>query len=79
MEQSKDTFYFNNTDNYLKSQKVRAIRQNILSMKQGGVGRDGETKNRLDEIEFRLCDISMFISNDIIDPARDFILTLKIV
>ena len=40
-------------------------------MKNGGVGLDGETKNRLIEIEFWLSEISMFISK-IIDSAKAF-------
>ncbi len=48
-------------------------------MNQGGVGLDSETKNRFNEVEFGLSEISVVISNDIIDPTTDFILTLKIV
>jgi hypothetical protein len=70
----------NNTDDCMKNQKVIAMTQNIiLSMNQGGVGLDSETKNRFNEVEFGLSEISVFISNDIIDPTTDFMLALKIV
>ena len=49
----------NNTNDFYMSQKVRAIANKVLSMKLGGVGLDGEAKDRFNKIELRLSEISL--------------------
>jgi len=63
-------------DFYLK-QKKRAVLNSLRSMKLGGVGLEGEEKDKFNEIKLRLAEISTTFSNNVLDSTKIFNLDIE--
>ena len=67
----------NSTNDFYMSQKVRAIANKVISMKLGGVGLDGEAKDRFNKIELRLRELSLSFGNNILHSTNAFHLDIE--
>jgi len=63
-------------ENFEGMQKRRAIENNIRSMKLGGVGLEGEEKERFNEIRIRLSELGTKFSNNVLDVTKAFSYTI---
>jgi len=59
------------------SQKKRAVEGSLLSMKLGGVGLEGEEKEKFNTMKMRLAEISTKFSNNVLDATKVFSLTVE--
>jgi len=57
---------------FLMQQKRRAVENSLLGMKLGGVGLEGEEKERFNEIKQRLAKLSTSFSNNVLDSTKAF-------
>mmetsp|Transcript_16730 Transcript_16730/g.23611 ORF Transcript_16730/g.23611 Transcript_16730/m.23611 type:complete len:759 (-) Transcript_16730:88-2364(-) len=58
-------------------QKQRAVEQSLRSMTLGGVGLEGEKKERFNEIRMRLAELSTSFGNHVLDSTKKFALTIE--
>ncbi|GKY92866.1 hypothetical protein MPSEU_000255800 [Mayamaea pseudoterrestris] len=63
-------------ESFEESQKRRAVENSLRGMKLGGVGLEGEAKERFNEIKQRLAQISTTFSNNVLDETKAFSLTV---
>ena len=64
------------TTPYLQKQQKRAIENSLRSMKLGGVGLDGQEKERFNEIKLRLAELSTSFGNNVLDATKAFTLDI---
>lgn len=64
------------TTDFVIGQKKRAVSNNLRAMKLGGVGLDGEEKEKFNEIKLRLAELSTKFGNNVMDATKSFSLTL---
>lgn len=65
------------TDDFVFHQKQRAVEGSLLGMKLGGVGLEGEEKEKFNEMKMKLADISTKFSNNVLDASKVFSLTVE--
>jgi oligopeptidase A len=58
------------------SQKRRAVDGSLQSMKLGGVGLEGEQKEKFNAMKMRLAELSTSFSNNVLDATKAFSLTI---
>jgi oligopeptidase A len=63
-------------ENFEESQKRRAVENSLRGMKLGGVGLEGDAKERFNEIKQRLAKLSTTFSNNVLDETKAFNLTI---
>ncbi len=66
------------SDDFYMKQKLRAVETSLRDMKLGGVGLEGETKDRFNEIKLRLAEISTSFSNNVLDATKAFYLDVHV-
>jgi oligopeptidase A len=76
LAQIEQTWKNKSTDSFEESQKRRAVENSLRGMKLGGVGLDGEAKERFNEIKQRLAQLSTTFSNNVLDETKAFSLTI---
>jgi oligopeptidase A len=59
-----------------EKQKARAVENSLLGMKLGGVGLEGEEKERFNDMKMRLAELSTKFSNNVLDATKAFSLTV---
>ena len=64
-------------DDFYTRQKKRAVSNSLLSMKLGGVGLEGEEKERFNQIKLRLAEIGTSFSNNVLDSTKVFSLDVE--
>jgi len=64
-------------DDFHTQQKRRAVENNLRAMKLGGVGLEGDAKERFNEIKLRLAEISTAFSNNVLDTTKAFHLDVE--
>jgi oligopeptidase A len=64
-------------DEFEVSQRKRAVEQSLRSMTLGGVGLEGEAKDRFNEIKMRLAQLSTTFSNNVLDETKAYGLTIE--
>ena len=64
-------------DDFAASQKRRAVENSLRSMKLGGVGLEGEQKERFNEIRMKLASLSTTFSNNVLDETKAFSTTVE--
>eukprot|EP00934_Nitzschia_sp_Nitz4_P000798 Nitzschia sp. Nitz4//scaffold368_size14544//8451//10767//NITZ4_008931-RA/size14544-augustus-gene-0.39-mRNA-1//1//CDS//3329549343//798//frame0 len=60
------------TDDFLQRQKLRAVETSLRGMKLGGVGLEGQEKERFNEIKMRLAALSTSFSNNVLDDTKAY-------
>eukprot|EP00980_Cylindrotheca_fusiformis_P029969 scaffold24119_cov93-Cylindrotheca_fusiformis.AAC.1 len=63
-------------DDFLTKQKRRAVNNSLRSMTLGGVGLEGEEKERFNEMKMRLASLSNSFSNNVLDETKAFSVTV---
>ncbi|GKY92854.1 hypothetical protein MPSEU_000255000 [Mayamaea pseudoterrestris] len=63
-------------ESFEDSQRRRAVENSLRGMKLGGVGLEGEAKERFNEIKQRLAQLSTTFSNNVLDETKIFSLTV---
>ena len=63
-------------DDFEFSQKKRAVEGSLLGMKLGGVGLEGEEKEKFNAMKMRLAELSTKFSNNVLDATKVFSLTV---
>lgn len=63
-------------ESFVVKQKRRAVENSLRSMKLGGVGLEGEEKERFNEMKMRLASLSTTFSNNVLDDTKGFSLTV---
>jgi oligopeptidase A len=63
-------------DSFEMQQRRRAVGNSLRSMKLGGVGLEGEAKERFNEIKMRLASLSNKFSNNVLDETKAFAKTV---
>jgi len=66
----------NVSTDFVLSQKKRAVSNNLRAMKLGGVGLDGEEKEKFNAIKLQLAELSTSFGNNVMDATKAFSLTL---
>jgi oligopeptidase A len=66
----------NTDDSFEMQQKRRAVGNSLRSMKLGGVGLEGDAKERFNEIKMRLASLSNKFSNNVLDETKAFAMTV---
>jgi len=61
---------------FVVAQKKRAVSNNLRAMKLGGVGLDGEEKEKFNAIKLQLAELSTKFGNNVMDATKAFSLTL---
>lgn len=59
-----------------ESQKMRAVSNTVRGMKLGGVGLEGEVKEKFNEMKMKLAELSTKFSNNVLDETKAFSLTI---
>ncbi len=59
-------------DDFYMQQKKRAVSNSLRGMKLGGVGLEGEEKERFNEIKLRLAEMATSFSNNVLDATKAF-------
>jgi oligopeptidase A len=59
------------------NQKKRAVEGSLLSMKLGGVGLEGEAKEKFNEMKMKLAELSTKFSNNVLDATKSFSMTVE--
>jgi oligopeptidase A len=62
---------------FAQMQKSRAVENNLLSMKLGGVGLEGEDKEKFNAMKMRLAELSTTFGNNILDCTKAFSVTVE--
>jgi len=68
---------YEGADEFEISQKQRAVDGSLRAMTLGGVGLEGEAKERFNAIKLRLAELGNKFNNNILDSTKAFSLTLK--
>jgi oligopeptidase A len=63
-------------ESFEDSQRCRAVENSLRGMTLGGVGLEGEAKERFNEIKQRLAKLSTTFSNNVLDETKAFSLTI---
>jgi oligopeptidase A len=63
-------------DSFEMQQRRRAVGNSLRSMKLGGVGLEGDAKERFNEIKMRLASLSNKFSNNVLDETKAFAKTV---
>lgn len=63
-------------DSFVMKQKRRAVENSLKGMKLGGVGLEGEEKEKFNEMKLRLASLSTKFSNNVLDDTKGFSLTI---
>ena len=63
-------------DSFEMQQRRRAVENSLRSMKLGGVGLEGDAKERFNEIKMRLASLSNKFSNNVLDETKAFAMTV---
>lgn len=63
-------------DDFETSQRRRAVESSLRSMTLGGVGLEGEQKERFNEIKMKLASLGTTFSNNVLDETKAFSLTI---
>jgi oligopeptidase A len=63
-------------DSFEMQQRRRAVENSLRSMKLGGVGLEGDAKERFNEIKMRLASLSNKFSNNVLDETKSFAMTV---
>lgn len=58
-------------------QRARAVQLSLRAMRLGGVGLEGEAKERFNEIKIRLSELSTKFSNNVLDSTKAWALTVE--
>jgi len=64
-------------DSFEIEQKKRAVSNNLRDMKLGGVGLDGQEKEKFNAIKLRLAELSTKFGNNVMDATKAFTLTIE--
>lgn len=64
-------------DSFTMQQKRRAVENSLRGMTLGGVGLEGEEKERFNEMKMRLASLSTKFSNNVLDDTKGFSLTIE--
>eukprot|EP00568_Trieres_chinensis_P013774 CAMPEP_0183295840 /NCGR_PEP_ID=MMETSP0160_2-20130417/3637_1 /TAXON_ID=2839 ORGANISM="Odontella Sinensis, Strain Grunow 1884" /NCGR_SAMPLE_ID=MMETSP0160_2 /ASSEMBLY_ACC=CAM_ASM_000250 /LENGTH=776 /DNA_ID=CAMNT_0025457377 /DNA_START=88 /DNA_END=2418 /DNA_ORIENTATION=+ len=64
-------------DDFYTNQKRRAVEGNLRSMTLGGVGLEGERKERFNEMRMRLAELSTKFGNNVLDATKAYGLTIE--
>ena len=64
-------------DSFLSKQQRRAVENSLRGMKLGGVGLEGEEKERFNEMKMRLASLSTTFSNNVLDSTKAFSVTVE--
>jgi len=59
-------------DDFYTLQKKRAVENSLKGMQLGGVGLEGEEKDKFNEIKLRLAELSTTFSNNVLDATKNF-------
>lgn len=62
---------------FAHKQKLRAVENSLLGMKLGGVGLEGEDKEKFNDMKMRLAELSTTFSNNVLDATKAFSLTIE--
>ena len=65
------------SDEFEAAQKMRALESNLRAMTLGGVGLDGEEKERFNEIKLRLAELATSFGNNVLDATKAFSHTIE--
>jgi oligopeptidase A len=65
------------SSSFLLKQKRRAVEISLRGMKLGGVGLEGDEKERFNEIKLRLAALATSFSNNVLDDTKAFSLTVE--
>lgn len=65
------------SDDFEFGQKKRAVEGSLLGMKLGGVGLEGEAKEKFNEMKMKLAEISTKFSNNVLDASKVFSMTVE--
>ena len=63
-------------DDFYTKQKKRAIEGSLRSMRNGGVGLEGEAKEKFNAMRMRLAELSTKFGNNVLDATKAFSLTV---
>jgi oligopeptidase A len=63
-------------DSFVMKQKRRAVENSLKGMKLGGVGLEGEEKEKFNDMKLRLASLSTKFSNNVLDDTKGFSLTI---
>lgn len=61
---------------FAQMQKARAVENSLLGMTLGGVGLEGEEKERFNDMIMRVAELSTSFSNNVLDATKAFSLTI---
>jgi oligopeptidase A len=75
-KQSADSGEQKTDDSFEMQQRRRAVENSLRSMKLGGVGLEGDAKERFNEIKMRLASLSNKFSNNVLDETKAFAMTV---
>ena len=64
-------------DEFILAQKKRAVENSLRGMKLGGVGLEGETKEKFNEIKMRLAELSTKFGNHLMDATKAYGLVIE--
>ena len=65
------------TETFEDKQRARAVALSLRAMRLGGVGLEGEAKERFNEIRIRLSELSTKFSNNVLDSTKAWSLTVS--
>jgi oligopeptidase A len=63
-------------ESFLMKQKRRAVENSLKGMTLGGVGLEGEEKERFNEMKMRLASLATKFSNNVLDDTKAFSMTI---
>lgn len=66
----------NSDDSFVMKQKRRALENALRGMTLGGVGLEGEEKERFNEMKMKLASLATKFSNNVLDETKAFSLTI---
>jgi len=76
LEQLEKSWEGNDDVSFVMKQKRRAVENSLKGMKLGGVGLEGEEKEKFNEMKLRLASLSTKFSNNVLDDTKGFSLTI---
>ena len=65
------------SSDFFQKQQQRAVEASLRSMKLGGVGLEGEDKEKFNAMRMRLAELSTKFSNNVLDATKAFSLTIE--
>lgn len=63
-------------DDFESSQKARAVESSLRAMTLGGVGLEGEEKEKFNNMRMRLAELSTSFGNNVLDATKEFSMTI---